>query len=109
MVITDKLNAYNGLEALRYDHAIVNHGTQEYANGDIFTNSIEGFLSHFRRMISGCNHDVSDEHLQQYINEAVYRWNTRKMSQSERFSQMFEKSIGIVRRWNEIKVGLMAA
>ncbi len=109
MVITDELNAYNGLEALGYDHAIVNHGAQEYANGDIFTNSIEGFWSHFRRMIGGCYHDVSDEHLQSYINEAVYRWNSRKMSQSERFTQMFEKSIGIVRRWNEIKVGLMAA
>lgn len=109
MVITDELNAYNGLETLSYRHAIVNHGAQEYANGDIFTNSIEGFWSHFRRMISGCYHDVSDEHLQSYINEAVYRWNTRKMSESERFTQMFEKSIGIVRRWNEIKVGLMAA
>ena len=109
MVITDELNAYNGLETLGYDHAIVNHGAQEYANGDIFTNSIEGFWSHIRRMISGCYHDVSGEHLQQYINEAVYRWNIRKMSQSERFTQMFEKSIGIVRRWNEIKVGLMAA
>ena len=109
MVITDELNAYNGLETLGYGHAIVNHGAQEYANGDIFTNSIEGFWSHFRRMISGCYHDVSDEHLQQYINEAVFRWNTRKMSESERFAQMFEKSIGIVRRWNDIKVGLMAA
>lgn len=109
MVITDKLNAYNGLETLGYDHAIVNHGAQEYANGVIFTNSIEGFWSHFRRMISGCYHDVSDEHLQSYINEGVYRWNTRKMSESERFAKMFERSIGIVRRWNKIKVGLMAA
>lgn len=109
MVITDELNAYNGLSTIGYQHAIVNHGAQEYANGDIFTNSIEGFWSHFRRMISGCYHDVSDEHLQSYINEAVYRWNTRKMSESERFAQMFDKAIGIVRRWDEIKVGLMAA
>lgn len=109
MVITDELNAYNGLEAIGYSHVIVNHGAQEYANGDIFTNSIEGFWSHFRRMIGGCYHDVSDEHLQSYINEAVYRWNTRRLSQSERFIQMFEKSVGIVRRWCEIKIGLMAA
>lgn len=109
MVITDELNAYNGLETIGYTHAIVNHRAEEYAHGDIFTNSIEGFWSHFRRMISGCYHDVSDEHLQSYIDEAVYRWNTRRLSQSERFVQMFEKSVGIVRRWNEIKVGLMAA
>ena len=108
-LITDELNAYNGLNQLGYSHAVVNHGAEEYANGDVFTNSIEGFWSHFRRMIVGCYHDVSDEHLQQYIDEAVYRWNTRKLSESERFAHMFEKSIGLVRRWNEIRVGLMAA
>ena len=105
-VITDELNAYNGLNTLGYAHAVVNHGAAEYADGDVFTNSIEGFWSHFRRMISGCYHDVSDEHLQHYIDEAVYRWNTRKASQSERFSDMFVKSIGLVRRWDEIWVGL---
>ena len=108
-VITDELNAYRGLVTIGYRHEIVNHGAQEYANGDIFTNSIEGFWSHFRRMISGCYHDVSDEHLQSYINEAVYRWNTRKASQEERFADMFAMSIGLVRRWSDIRVGLMAA
>ena len=108
-VITDELNAYNGLCELGYTHAIVNHGAAEYANGDIFTNSIEGFWSHFRRMIAGCYHDVSDAHLQSYINEAVYRWNTRKMDESERFAHMFEMSIGLVRRWTDIKQGLMVA
>ena len=108
-VITDELNAYNGLSGLGYTHAIVNHGASEYAHDDIFTNSIEGFWSHFRRMISGCYHDVSDKYLQQYINEAVYRWNTRKMDESERFAHMFEMSIGIVRRWTDIKQELMVA
>ena len=109
MVITDELNAYNGLEGLGYDHGIVNHGQEQYANGDIFTNSIEGFWSPFRRMITGCYHDVSDEHLQSYINEAVYRWNTRIASQEGRFADMFAKSIGLVRRWVEIRVGLEVA
>lgn len=31
-----------------------------------------GFWSHFRRMITGCYHDVSDEHLQSYIDEACF-------------------------------------
>ena len=38
-----------------------------------------------------------------------YRWNTRKMSESERFAHMFDKSIGLVRKWSEIRVGLVAA
>ena len=58
-----------------------------------FTNGIEWFWCHFRIMIDGCYHNVSDEHLQAYIDEACYRWNTRKASQSERFCDMFNKSI----------------
>ncbi len=107
-VITDELNAYNGLNKLGYGHDIVNHGAEQYAIGDIFTNTIEGFWSHFRRMITGCYHDVSDEHLQQYIDEAVYRWNTRKMDESERFAHMFAKSIGLIVRWNEVKLCVAA-
>ena len=103
-VITDELSAYNGLAELGYTHAVVAHGAEEYANGDVFTNSIEGFWSHFRRMIVGCYHDVSDEHLQQYIDEAVYRWNTRKASQSERFEDMFNKSIGLIVTWSELRL-----
>ncbi len=103
-VITDELNAYNGLNKLGHGHDIVNHGAEQYAIGDIFTNTIEGFWSHFRRMITGCYHDVSDEHLQQYIDEAVYRWNTRKASESERFSDMFARSIGLIVRWSDVKL-----
>ena len=108
-VITDELNAYNGLDGMGYIHAVVNHGSEEYVNDDVFTNSIEGFWSHFRRMITGCYHDVSDAYLQRYFDEAVYRWNTRKASESERFSYMFHNSVGLVRRWNDIKIGLGVA
>lgn len=31
-----------------------------------------------------------------------------KMDESERFAHMFCKSIGLVRKWTDIKVGLMA-
>lgn len=60
-------------------------------------------------MIVVCYQDVSDEHLQSYIDEAVYRWNTRKMSESERFAHMFDKSMGLVCKLSEVRVGLIAA
>ena len=31
------------------------------------------------------------------------------MSESERFAHMFDKSIRLVRKWSEIRVGLIAA
>ena len=105
MVFTDELNAYNGLDKLGYDHKICNHSSLQYVvDGKIYTNNIEGFWSHFRRMITGCYHNISDEHLQSYIDEAVYRWNTRKASESRRFSDMFLKSIGLIVTWNELKL-----
>ena len=104
-VFTDELNAYNALGSMGYDHKICDHGQLQFVvDGEVYTNNIEGFWSHFRRMITGCYHDVSDEHLQSYIDEAVYRWNTRKASQSERFSDMFNKSIGLIVTWDELKL-----
>lgn len=107
-VITDELNAYNTLNTVGYTHAVVNHGIAEYVNDDIFTNSIEGFWAHFRRMISGVYHDISDEYLQSYINEACYRWNTRKWKQNERFTDMFASAIGCIVKWTEIKACMVA-
>lgn len=101
-VITDEHNAYNGLDKLGYSHAVINHGSDEFVNGALYTNSIESFWSHFRRMIHGVYHDVSDKHLQKYIDEAVYRWNTKKDEECQRFSHMFHMSIGLVVRWQEI-------
>lgn len=107
-IMTDELNAYHSLTEMGYRHGIVRHGMEEYVNSDVFTNSVEGFWSHFRRMITGCYHNVSVEHLQSYVDEAVFRWNTRKMSESERFAHMFEMSIGIVVTWEGLKLCKLA-
>ena len=38
-----------------------------------------------------------------------YHWSTKRMSESERFAHMFGKSIGLVKKLSEIKVGLIVA
>ena len=96
-LITDELTSYNGLEREGYTHSIVCHNQEEYVRDGVFTNDMEGFWSHFRRMVLGIYHDVSDKYLQRYVDEACYRWNTRKASESERFSYMFRKSVGVFR------------
>ena len=97
-VFTDELSAYNHLSENGYKHKICNHGALQFiCDGEVYTNNIEGFWGHFRRMITGCYHDVSDEHLQSYIDEVCFRWNTRKMGESERFTHMFQTSIGLIK------------
>ena len=97
LVITDELNSYAHLEEMGYAHSVVCHSNAEFADGSIFTNSMEGFWGHFRRMILGIYHDVSDKYLQKYVDETCFRWNTRKQTEGERFATMFALSLSIVR------------
>ena len=40
----------------------------------------------------GQHHCVSKDYLQRYIDEQVYRWNTRRWSATLRFEDMFKKA-----------------
>lgn len=55
-------------------------------------------------MINGVYHNCSDKYLQKYVDEAAYRWNTRKQSQQQKFEDMFSRSIGCVVTWEELKM-----
>lgn len=52
---------------------------------NINTNSIECTWSHFKRMIFGTYYQVSKQHLQRYVDEFVFRFNTRNCNDFERF------------------------
>jgi len=92
-VVTDEMAAYNGL-GTKYNHVFVRHGEREFTVGSYSTNGIEGFWGHFKRVIFGTYHFVSKAYLERYIDEAVFRFNTKEMKEADRFSLMFEKSIG---------------
>ena len=93
VVYTDESKSYNRLSKENYSHEFVRHNEKEFVVDDIYTNTIEGFWSHFKKMVFGTYHFVSKKHLQRYIDEEVYRWNTRLMSESARFKDVFSKSL----------------
>ena len=93
VIYTDESNSYNRLNKENYSHRFVRHNDNEFVSGDVYTNTIEGFWSHFKKMVFGTYHFVSKKHLQSYIDEEVYRWNTRLMSESARFKFVFSKSL----------------
>lgn len=95
-LFTDELNSYRGLSKEGYNHEIVYHKANEYVNGKASTNCVEGFWSHFRRCIFGIYHQVSVKHLQRYIDEMVFRWNTRKGTEGNRFAIMLNASCKVV-------------
>lgn len=81
---TDEWLGYRNISKI-YKHSIVNHNAREYVNGEAYTNTIEGFWSLLKRGIYGIYHFTTKKHLQKYIDEFVFRYNTRKHSETERF------------------------
>ena len=94
-IFTDESKCYIGLAEHGYNHQFINHSESEFACGNVTTNTIEGFWGHFKRMVFGTYHFVSPKYLQRYVDEAVYRWNTRKIEGSDRFSYMFHLALGV--------------
>ena len=93
---TDEACIYNKLSESGYEHLFVNHGKREYVRAnEIHTNGIEGFWAHFKRVVFSTYHCVSKDYLQRYIDEQVYRWNTRKNNASYRFADMFKKACSV--------------
>ncbi len=82
---TDELRAYNKLERV-YDHQTVKHNKGEYVRGLVTTNTIESFWAILKRGIYGIYHFTSRKHLHFYVDEFVFRYNTRKITESQRFN-----------------------
>lgn len=91
IIVTDEWRPYQWLGRNYYWHEIIDHSAGRYKNDNGFTtNSIEGAWGHLKRMIIGVYHQVSRKYLQRYCDEFAYRFNTRSMSDSERFTLFFQ-------------------
>jgi len=77
-VFTDDFAAYNTMPGKRqYKHHRINHSAKVYVQGNVHTNTIEGFWSLVKRGIGGVYHQVSQKYLQNYLNEYSFRYNRR--------------------------------
>jgi len=90
-IYSDQLRAYDSL-GLIYDHGAVKHNQGEYVRGRVHTNTIESFWALLKRGIYGIYHFTSRKHLHYYVDEFVFRYNTRKISEFDRFN-LFLQSI----------------
>lgn len=91
-VFTDELASYTGL-APEYVHAFVNHAEQ-YVNGHVHTNGMENFWSLLKRGIKGTYVSVEPFHLFRYLDEQAFRFNERKLTDSERFVNAASSIVG---------------
>lgn len=91
-VYTDALSSYEGIEGV-YNREVIDHKVS-YAEGNVHVNGIENFWSLFKRCIKGTYIHVGDQHLDSYLDEETYRFNTRKVKDSERFTQTVNQVSG---------------
>jgi len=75
-----------------FKREVVNHQKKQFlSKRGHSTNAIENLWSHFKRMIIGTYHKVSQKHLQRYCNELTFRFNTRHLKEGERLALLFSK------------------
>ena len=85
-VFTDAYVSYKGLDP-EYVHQVIDHA-EAYVNGHVHTNGIENFWSLLKRAIKGTYVSVEPFYLFRYLDEESFRFNERKVTDSERFTEV---------------------
>jgi len=94
-IMTDEYAAYMGIgRHFEGGHETVNHSHREYARGDAYTNTVEGFFSLLKRGLMGTYHSVSRKHLHRYLAEFRFRYNLRHVEDGERTAAAIKASEG---------------
>lgn len=89
-VYTDSLSSYTGLER-DYEHATVDHAVQ-YVDGQVHSNGIENFWSLLKRGLHGTYISVQPWHLFRYLDERVFTFNHRDLTDLGRFTAVLGPS-----------------
>lgn len=93
-VMTDEAHRLYTYVKRNYHHQMINHTAKQYVNGLCHTNTIEGFWSLFKRGVHGIYHQISFKHLQRYAYEYAYRYNSRKITENNRFNLVLANMVG---------------
>ena len=91
-LFTDQARGYEYAK-FYWEHQVVNHAI-EYVRGNVHTNSMENFWSLLKRGLKGTYVSVEPMHLQRYVTEQVFRFNTRKGDDASRFERVLSQIAG---------------
>jgi transposase-like protein len=78
MIFTDEYHAYKRLGKEGYTHRRISHAAKIYVDGDVHTQTIDGFFGLFKSGVRGAHHAISHKWLQGYLNEWAWRYNRRE-------------------------------
>jgi hypothetical protein len=83
--------SYEGLDEFR--HEVVDRAV-EYVRGKVHTNGCENLRSLLKRGLHGASVSVEPFHLFRYLDEQLYRFNNRHMTDAERFDMAVRGIVG---------------
>lgn len=86
-LMTDEHIVYGTMDRL-YNHQTIKHMLREYVRGEVHTNTIENFWSCLKRGIYGTYHFISTKHVQNYLEEFAFRFNSRTFTEAQRFDSL---------------------
>ena len=86
---TDESVVYHFMHDDFPDHDVVTHKTKQYSyrrddGRHVTTNTVEGFFGLVKRGVFGTYHHWGRGYMQQYLNEFDFKYNNRKVNDSER-------------------------
>lgn len=92
-IMTDEFKSYWKLDMI-YKHDFIAHSEFQYVRGECHTNTIEGFFSLLKRSILGIYHFVSPKHIERYLIENTFRYNTKEETEENRFNLLLDNCNG---------------
>ena len=94
-LMTDDHNGYKAVGKEYTGHGVVKHSLGEYVRKGVFhTNTVESYFAILKRGIIGVYHSVSEAHLNRYLGEFDFRYNTRKLNDFERATESLKGARG---------------
>jgi len=91
---TDESRLYTKVGKEFADHQTVNHSQGEYVRKGVTTNNVENYFSIFKRGMKGVYQHCSEKHLQRYLTEFDFRYNSRDISDAERANEAIKGAEG---------------
>lgn len=102
-IYTDEANTFFTLKDKGYRHDTVIHSDGEYVHADVYTNTVEGWNSFFQTGLMKFRNHISAEYTQDYVNAAIFRYNTRDKSENKKLILVLENIV----RWSVINEQLL--
>jgi hypothetical protein len=90
MLFTDEWDAYRTIAPRYLGHRRIKHKAHVYVEGDVHTNTVEGFFGLFKTGVRGVYHAISTTYLQNYLDEYTFRYN-RRYSSTPMFWAMLDR------------------